>query len=966
MAVSTLPRFFFLSIVAGSLAVGCSRDADGDGYKTGVGDGADCDDSDAEVNPGADELCDGIDNNCAYGIDENTAVDATLWFGDGDGDGYGLDASNEYACSQPNGFVDEGGDCDDENPAINPETLWYADADADTYGDPDTSAQQCIVPDGYVADDSDCDDTRDDVNPGAAELCDEVDHDCDDHDGMFDEDGDGVAACEGDCDDNTSDDPEEGPFAADINPDAVELCDGADNDCDDVVDEDDAVDAPTWYLDYDGDTYGGQSYFLVQCDSPGVDWHDNDDDCNDLSATVYPGADEYCNGADDDCDLYIDEDGAVDAPTYYIDADADGYGTDDTIITDECNLPSGYAEDSGDCDDSDMNTNPGALEYCDGHDDNCDGVTDEATAVDAVAWYEDLDGDAYGNAARVSFACYEPSGYTGVSGDCNETDSTINPAADEYCDGADNDCDGVTDESSSVDADTWYADSDGDSYGDPASFVDACSQPTGYESDSSDCDDGDDTINPGVDEICNDGIDNDCDASSDSCTVSASEADTTFLGYDEDDQIGRYLISVGDLDLDGIDELMIGGLKAESEAGGTYIYFGGTDLQTLGQITVGDGTEGAAIIGSETSYKSAQAGSGGADLDGDGVADFAFCSSAPDSFTGRAWVFFDVPAGTMYTDDADVIISGAADWDYMGAAGGIDLTSDLNGDGTGDLALAAFSTDIGANNAGAVYVSYGPMVSGTEITAASIDDRVYGTVASDNFGRLVTSLGDLDGDGVDSLAVATYVHSSNRGIVYLFNTPVSGSIAADDADVIIDGESAADYFGSALASLDGDVDGDGYDDFIATATFDDLGASDGGAAYIIPGNATSDAVDALYLTKIYGTDGSIKFGSAADGTGDYYGDHSYVQAVLVGATNQGLSTEGAVYLFLDPGTGTVPMDDAAVVITGVGASDSLGGYVNFSGDIDGSGVPAVIATAYQNDDAGSNSGAGYLFFGFAE
>ena len=966
MAVSTISRFIFLATIASSLAVGCGPDDfDEDGFKEGIVEGMDCDDSDPDVNPAADEVCDGIDNNCDGRIDEEGALGEIAWFGDGDGDGYGLDSSIEYACNQPNEYVEEGGDCDDGDPGLNPMTAWFADADGDGYGDPDTSVQQCLQPSGYVADNTDCDDTRDDVNPGEEELCDEVDHDCTGHDGMVDEDGDGVAECEGDCDDDLSDDPEGGPTADTIHPGADEYCDGVDNNCDEVIDEDEAVNAPTWYLDYDGDLYGGSTYSWTQCEQV-TGTVDNADDCNDLSADTYPGADELCDGEDNDCDDEVDETPAVDAPTYYVDADGDGYGTEDTTITDQCDLPSGYAEEAGDCDDTDANTYPGADEYCDGEDDDCDGTIDEDDAVDRLTWYQDLDDDGYGNSGVVVFGCYEPSGYAAVSGDCADDDESRNPGADETCDGVDNDCDGVADEGDAVDADTWYADVDGDGYGDPASAETACSEPTDAVADNTDCDDGDAEINPGADEICNDGIDNDCDASSDQCTMSANDADAVFRGVDADDQVGRYMLTVGDVNLDGVDDLMIGALKAESEAGGTYIYYGSTSLQTLGDVTIGDGTEDAVIIGSDTSYKAAQAGSGGGDVDGDGASDFAFSSSAPNSFTGSAWVYFDTPAGTMYTDDADVIVHGGNTWDYLGAAGGIDMANDLDGDGTADLLLAAFADDAGASNAGTVYIQYGPMTTGLEVTAGSLDAEIYGEVASDSFGRVVVSLGDLDGDGMSSYAAGTYLNSTYKGILHVFHSPVTGSIAAADADVIIDGESTSDYFATCVASGDIDVDGDGYYDYIVGATHDDLGASDAGAAYIIPGTATSDAVDALYITKIYGTSSSIKFGAGAAATDDYYGDHTDIQGVLVGASTEGLSTEGAVYLFLDPGTGSVPMDEAVAVMTGVGAADGLGSYLQFSGDLDGSGQAAVIASVYANDDAGSNAGAGYLFFDFAE
>ncbi len=958
MAAMTLTRFLVLTALAGSFAVGCRPpDFDEDGYNEEL----DCDDEDADIYPGADEYCDGVDNNCDGQIDEAGAVNETVWYGDGDGDGYGLDSSLAYACNQPAEHVGEGGDCDDENPALNPETWWYADADLDGYGDPEAGTQVCDQPSGYVADNTDCDDTAADVNPGQDEICDEIDHDCDDDNGLYDTDGDGYAICEDDCDD---DDPEQYPGAD-------EYCNGEDDDCDGTVDENEAVDAPTWYLDVDEDGYGGPYGTQVDCEQPKSkqgQWVDNIDDCDDTKAEVYPGAPEYCDGLDNDCDKdgAIDESPAVDAPTYYYDADGDGYGVDTTTTTDECEPLSGYAEEAGDCDDADINTYPDAPEYCDGHDDNCDGTVDEDSAVDAAPWYEDLDGDDFGNAAVVDFACDQPSGYAAVSGDCDETDSTINPDADEYCDGADNDCDGVTDEGDALDADTWYADTDGDEYGDAGSSQTACSEPTGYVSDSSDCDDSDASINPGVDELCNDGIDNDCDASSSICTMDVADSDAVFLGENAGDDLGRFITTIGDVNADGIDDLMTSSRLSESGAGATFVYHGSASLQTLGQVVVNDGTEAGKIIGSDTSYKTGFTGSGGGDLDGDGVDDFGIGSPNPESSRGEVWLYFDDPSGDAYTDEADVIISGDSTFDYLAAAGGLDFADDLDDDGYDDLLIAAFSDDTGTSNSGTVYVGYGPMTSGTDMTAGSIDDLVYGTTASDAFGRVVRDLGDLDGDGLGSFASATYLNNGNTGIAFIYHTTVSGSIADTDADVIITGEDASDYFGTAVAPLGGDLNGDGYDDFLVTATHDDLGGTDTGAVYVIPGDATSDVVDMLYIAKIYGDVASGKFGSAVDGTGDYYGDHSYTQGILVGANNQGTSTEGAVYLFLGPTTGTIASSNAVAVLEGTDPSDSMGSWVEFSGDLDGTGAPAVLTCSNGADLNGAGAGAGYVLFGVGE
>ena len=156
-----------------------------------------------------------------------------------------------------------------------------------------------------------------------------------------------------------------------------------------------------------------------------------------------PGADEYCNGLDDDCDSVIDEPGAVDAVAYYADTDTDTYGDPSSSLK-ACNQPAGYVTNDGDCDDTDINVNPAATEKCNSIDDDCDGVTDEPDAIDAVIWYQDSDADTYGNPAETTPACTKPSGYVSDNTDCDDTDAGTYPGATEIpYDGIDQDCDGA-------------------------------------------------------------------------------------------------------------------------------------------------------------------------------------------------------------------------------------------------------------------------------------------------------------------------------------------------------------------------------------------------------------------------------------------------------------------------------------------------------------------------------------------
>ncbi|MBM4392924.1 MAG: hypothetical protein FJ090_17500 [Deltaproteobacteria bacterium] len=291
--------------------------------------------------------------------------------------------------------------------------------------------------------------------------------------GSPDADADGYTVAEGDCDDGD----------ASLSPAAPETCDRRDNDCDGEVDEGVLL---TFHADTDADGFGDPAASSVACDaSPG--WVEDATDCDDTLDTVFPGAPETCNEVDDDCDGDIDEDAAL---VVYADADGDGYGVGEARST--CAIEAGYSETGNDCDDSDPGSFPGGEEQCDERDNDCDGLVDEDVTT---LYYIDVDGDGYGGDATET-ACTTPFGYADVDGDCDDLDETIAPGAAEYCDGIDQDCDGTIDEDDASDALAWYADADGDGYGDPGTETWACEAPSGHVSDDSDCDDGDASISP--------------------------------------------------------------------------------------------------------------------------------------------------------------------------------------------------------------------------------------------------------------------------------------------------------------------------------------------------------------------------------------------------------------------------------------------------------------------------------------
>ena len=270
-------------------------------------------------------------------------------------------------------------------------STYYVDGDGDGYGDAnDNGALFCSNPGaGYVTNNSDCDDTDGAINPGATEACDGVDNDCNsqiddgltfttyyvdgDGDGYGDVNDNGTSLCanpgagyvtnNSDCNDNDGA----------INPNATEVCDGVDNNCNSSVDE--GFTLTTYYVDGDGDGYGDvNDNGTSLCTNPGAGYVTNNSDCDDNDGAINPNATEVCDGVDNNCNSSVDE--GFTFTTYYVDGDGDGFGDINDGGTSLCSNPgAGYSTTNDDCDDTDNSVYPGATEILgNGVDENCDGV----------------------------------------------------------------------------------------------------------------------------------------------------------------------------------------------------------------------------------------------------------------------------------------------------------------------------------------------------------------------------------------------------------------------------------------------------------------------------------------------------------------------------------------------------------------------------------------------------------------
>ena len=324
-----------------------------------------------------------------------------------------------------------------------------------------------------------------------------------------------------------------------------------------------------WYSDGDDDTYGDAYDVIDQETHPGAGYTVDFTDCNDGDEFVNPAASEYCNGGDDNCNGTVDEGLAL--VTYYQDSDVDGYGSAGMPL-DACKTPPGYVLDSSDCNDAAGSINPGASEVCDNVDNDCSVSTADGSEE---TWFDNLcdgtDSDLceegnYGCTGGVQ-VCSDSSGdnqdiCNGLDDDCDGstldgsgevwfgaacdgTDSdqceegnyecagSVQACSDltgddvETCNGVDDDCDGTIDDGLTLE--TFYADTDGDFFGNAAVATSACSAPSGYVDDDTDCDDDLASVNPGATEVCN-GQDENCDTVPDDGLPTS----THYLDSDED------------------------------------------------------------------------------------------------------------------------------------------------------------------------------------------------------------------------------------------------------------------------------------------------------------------------------------------------------------------------------------------------------------------------------------------------
>ncbi|GDX78524.1 hypothetical protein LBMAG42_03350 [Deltaproteobacteria bacterium] len=567
-----------------------------------------------------------------------------------------------------------------------------------------------------------------------------------------------------------------------------------------------------------------------------------------------------------------------------------------------------YAQED-DCDDADATIFPGALEVCDGVDQDCDHNVDEEVA-NAPVWFSDSDADSYGDAATAGTAsCDAPDGFVANALDCDDRAPDANPGATETpYDGIDDDCDG---------ADLVDVDGDGEAAG---------------AAGGDDCNDNDPAVFSAADEgWADDGTDNDCDGDArDAVVWSADAAATRIDGVAVGGEFGRRIAAWPEENC-----LFVNAPYVESAQGALYAVRGASGVLSADDGGYATGTGPGVYLSATVRVSDAGrvAVSQVSDRDGEGTVFVLDGQALCDGATGSV----------------DVLSTLTVEGTIAGAWFGSDALwlDDVDGDGIQEFAITASADPGGGMARGAVYVWSSPGDS-LSTDSSTADLVLFGTQDGSGAESVSTAFDD-DGPGVPWLMVGEQLTTGGSAGLYVIDAraAVSGSLE-DSAEAGIVTWST----GRVLAAVNiGDTDYNGADNFIAGAwTFGlwDIGDLSG---FVDEGEAIN------YLT--YGTDGEWITGVAA--AGDFDGDGRADAAVLAEDWPQ-YTEQGRLALM--PGErqfgGSLDFTTMQFTAQGVSAGESFGYRIEQAGDFDGDGVDELAVAAPGASYGGSGSGSVYL------
>ena len=818
-----------------------------------------------------------------------------------------------------------------------------------------------------------------------------------------------------------------------------------------------------WYQDVDQDGFGAGAKIIV-CDMP-IGATTTHTDCDDTRANVYPSASELCDHLDNDCNTQTDEtftdldascgvgactggkkicasdqvsttcssttnassescnlidddcNGQTDEGTqtaYYQDADKDGFGNIALKHLRCLPLP-GETTNATDCDDAHESSYPNAPEFCDGLDNDCNGQTDESTAVDAKTLFADVDQDTYGNVLVTKKSCVTESGWSLTSDDCKDLEKAIHPNALEICNMIDDDCDGQTDEGVIK---IYFADADKDSYGDLSKDVTGCTIPEGFVTNSADCNDKQKSVHPNAIELCDNNIDENCDG----VTDNAKEASLWYLDSDKD-SYGKSTVSMyacatptgyvsdktdcNDADKtiypnaieickDSIDNDCNGITDTDTKIVTWYL---DSDKDTFGDATKSkeDCLQPVGYVKNSADCSDANASihpealevcNNGTDDNCDGSVNQCFLNGVIKigsvnviQITGPESQNFAAAVSTcdLNDDGSPDIVIGSPAWnanqgkvslylapfksgmnptqEILGPTNGLFGTSlACTGSKNGPM-LAVGSPGLAANgnSAGALYVFMTSVLKSTSVNDAN---AVWiGTAQNMEVGVSCLAIPDQDKDSLDDFFVGADGYNGGAGAFagagFMVSSATLGTVLIQNALASFINKTKDELAGTSLAV--GFVNQDTKLDFLLGAISSDVAATDAGAVYThlgpMSGSNFTTENKAIYGISPFDTLGQ-SLASSFDLTGDLLDD------VLIGSPGNGNAQ--------NPGSVQIArFANATFLVTTLESTfggDRLG-YSVSSGNVNADPVGDILVSSPGADDAGFNFGSVFLQYG---
>jgi len=461
------------------------------------------------------------------------------------------------------------------------------------------------------------------------------------------------------------------------------------------------------------------------------------------------------------------------------------------------------------------------------------------------------------------------------------------------------------------------------------------------------------------------------------------DSHASFWGEAGDDESGYAVAIAGDVNGDGYDDILIGApLNDDSanNAGQAYLVLGNASGWSM-DFNLTDAS--ASFLGEAATDEAGFAVAGAGDVNGDGYDDILIGAHNNDDVpndAGKTYLILGKASG--WAKDTNLANANAS---FLGEANGDEAgysvagAGDVNGDGYDDILFGAYMNDEGpGNDGGQTYLILGK-ASGwaQDVSLGNADASFWGQAGIDNSGWSVAGAGDVNADGYDDILIGAPLNNEgpgdDSGQTYLIFGKATGwtrDVSLGTADASFQGQVGDDSSGTSVAGA-GDVDGDGYDDFLIGAPLNDEGpGNEGGQSYLIFGKASGWAMDtglANADASFWGQAGDDYSGSAVAGAGDVNGDG--YDDLLIGAleNNEGPGNEaGQTYLILGKASGwgmDTDLGNADASFWGEAASDFSGVSVAGAGDVNGDGYDDILIGAYLNDEGSDdNTGQTYLIF----